>query len=177
LQPGRTDRTRHRLGHALPARLRVAVLPGPGARGKGTAQRDDGLTLMGRYVFKLADVGEGMAEAEITHWHVAAGDSIEEDQPLVDVSTDKTVVEIPAPVSGKVISIHGALGEKVAVGSELAVIETETEGSTVTATPSVAITPTTASTASKSGAQAAPAVRGRARKLGVDLQLVKGTGP
>ena len=62
-----------------------------------------------------------------------AGDSIEEDQPLVDVSTDKTVVEIPAPVSGKVISIRGALGEKVPVGSELAVIETQADISTVTA--------------------------------------------
>ena len=63
---------------------------------------------MSRYVFKLPDVGEGTAEAEIVAWHVAVGDRIEEDQPLVDVTTDKAIVEIPAPVSGTVVSIHGA---------------------------------------------------------------------
>jgi 2-oxoisovalerate dehydrogenase E2 component (dihydrolipoyl transacylase) len=79
---------------------------------------------MGRHVFKLPDVGEGIAEAEISQWHVAVGDRVEEDQPLLDVTTDKAIVEIPAPASGTVLSIHGAAGEKIAVGSELVVIET-----------------------------------------------------
>jgi len=78
---------------------------------------------MGRYVFKLPDVGEGTTEAEIAKWHVAVGDRIEEDQPLVDVTTDQAVVEIPAPVSGTVVSIYGAAGETVAVGSDLVELE------------------------------------------------------
>lgn len=85
---------------------------------------------MGRYVFKLPDVGEGTAEAEISAWHVAVGDRIEEDQPLVDVTTDKAIVEIPAPVSGTVISLHGTAGEMVAVGSDLVVLEVEGDGDT-----------------------------------------------
>ena len=80
---------------------------------------------MSRYVFKLPDVGEGTAEAELSKWHVAPGERVEEDQPLADVTTDKAIVEIPSPVSGTVVSIHGGVGEKVAVGSELVVIETE----------------------------------------------------
>jgi 2-oxoisovalerate dehydrogenase E2 component (dihydrolipoyl transacylase) len=68
-----------------------------------------------RYVFKLPDVGEGTAEAEISKWHVGQGDRIEEDQPLVDVTTDKAIVEIPSPVSGTVVSTRGAVGEKIAV--------------------------------------------------------------
>jgi 2-oxoisovalerate dehydrogenase E2 component (dihydrolipoyl transacylase) len=62
---------------------------------------------MGRYVFKLPDVGEGTAEAEIVVWHAAVGDQIEEDQPLVDVLTDKATVEMTAPVSGRIVSVHG----------------------------------------------------------------------
>lgn len=85
---------------------------------------------MGRYVFKLPDVGEGTAEAEISAWHVAIGDRIEEDQPLVDVTTDKAIVEIAAPVSGTVMSLHGTLGEMVAVGSDLVVLEIEGAGDT-----------------------------------------------
>src|SRR5436190_9067671 len=80
---------------------------------------------MSRYVFKLPDVGEGTAEAEIVQWHVAAGERVEEDQLLVEVTTEKAIVELPAPVAGTVVSIHGAVGDKIAVGSELVVIETE----------------------------------------------------
>src|SRR5580704_4778232 len=86
---------------------------------------------MGQYVFKLPDVGEGTAEAEIVAWHVAVGDMIEEDQPLVDVMTDKATVEMTTPVTGRVISLHGDLGEMAPVGSPLAVIEVEGEGSLV----------------------------------------------
>lgn len=83
---------------------------------------------MGRYVFKLPDVGEGTAEAEIVVWHAAVGDEIEEDQPLVDVLTDKATVEMTAPVSGRIVSVHGEPGEMAAVGSPLAVIEVEGPG-------------------------------------------------
>jgi 2-oxoisovalerate dehydrogenase E2 component (dihydrolipoyl transacylase) len=80
---------------------------------------------MGQFVFKLPDVGEGTAEAEIVAWHVKVGDLIEEDAPLVDVMTDKATVEMTTPVTGKVVALHGALGDMAPVGAPLAVIETE----------------------------------------------------
>ena len=80
---------------------------------------------MGQYVFKLPDVGEGTAEAEIVAWHVKVGDVIKEDAPLVDVMTDKATVEMTSPVAGKVISIHGEPGDMAAVGGPIAVFETE----------------------------------------------------
>jgi len=83
---------------------------------------------MGRYVFKLPDVGEGTAEAEIVAWHVKVGDEIHEDQNLVDVMTDKATVEMTSPVSGKVISLHGEPGEMAAVGAALVELEIEGEG-------------------------------------------------
>lgn len=86
---------------------------------------------MGRYVFKLPDVGEGTAEAEIVAWHVAPGDRVAEDQTLVDVMTDKATVEIPSPVAGTVLSLNGAPGAMLAVGSELVVLEVEGAGDQV----------------------------------------------
>jgi len=80
---------------------------------------------MGTYSFKLPDVGEGIAEAEIVAWHVAVGDVVEEDAPLADVMTDKATVELTSPVAGKVVNITGEAGEMVAIGSILAVFETE----------------------------------------------------
>src|ERR1700681_2761291 len=80
---------------------------------------------MGKHVFRLPDVGEGIAEAEIVAWHVAVGESIKEDQPLVDVMTEKATVEIGAPVSGKVVERNGEAGDMVPVGTELVVIATE----------------------------------------------------
>ena len=71
------------------------------------------------YLFKLPDLGEGAAEAEIAAWHVAVGDTVAEDQPLVDVLTDKATIEIPSPVAGTVVSLYGEPGEKRAVGSDL----------------------------------------------------------
>jgi 2-oxoisovalerate dehydrogenase E2 component (dihydrolipoyl transacylase) len=79
---------------------------------------------MGQYVFKLPDVGEGTAEAEIVAWHVRVGETIAEDAPLVDVMTDKATVEMTSPVSGKVIALNGEPGEMAAVGSAIAVLET-----------------------------------------------------
>jgi 2-oxoisovalerate dehydrogenase E2 component (dihydrolipoyl transacylase) len=83
---------------------------------------------MGRFVFKLPDVGEGTAEAEIVAWHVAVGDTINEDQHLVDVMTDKATVEMTSPVSGKVISLHGEPGSMAPVGAPIVIFEVEGEG-------------------------------------------------
>lgn len=83
---------------------------------------------MGRIAFRLPDIGEGIATAEVTAWHVKIGEVVEEDAPLVDVMTDKATVEIPAPVRGRVMALHAAPGETVAVGAELLVFETEGDG-------------------------------------------------
>src|SRR3954463_14237628 len=79
---------------------------------------------MARYEFKLPDIGEGIAEAEIVAWHVKIGDEIAEDQQLADLMTDKATVEMESPVAGKVIELAGDVGDQVAIGSVLAVIET-----------------------------------------------------
>ncbi|MGI9325681.1 MAG: dihydrolipoamide acetyltransferase family protein [Pseudomonadales bacterium] len=76
---------------------------------------------MSEFVFKLPDLGEGTVEAEIVEWHVQAGDSVQEDQVIVDVMTDKANVEVPAPVTGTVVRTAGQPGDLVAVGSELIV--------------------------------------------------------
>jgi 2-oxoisovalerate dehydrogenase E2 component (dihydrolipoyl transacylase) len=79
---------------------------------------------MSQFVFKMPDLGEGTVEAEIIAWHTAPGATVTEDQIIVEVMTDKAAVEVPAPVSGKVVSITGAPGDKVAVGAPLIVFET-----------------------------------------------------
>jgi 2-oxoisovalerate dehydrogenase E2 component (dihydrolipoyl transacylase) len=135
---------------------------------------------MGRFVFKLPDVGEGVAEAEIVKWHAAIGDDIGEEQPLVDIMTDKATVEIVSPVSGRIISRNGDVGSKLAVGSEFVVFEAE-GGETVaplpTAAPIAKQVPPSATPKSKGKAQAPPAVRARATALSIDLFSVTGTGP
>ncbi len=83
---------------------------------------------MSRYVFKLPDLGEGTVEAEIVGWHVKPGDTVAEDDVIVEVMTEKAAVEVPAPVSGRVISTTGAPGEMVPVGAELIVLETDAAG-------------------------------------------------
>jgi 2-oxoisovalerate dehydrogenase E2 component (dihydrolipoyl transacylase) len=83
---------------------------------------------MGRYVFKLPDVGEGTAEAEIVAWHVAVGDHVHEDQNLVDVMTDKATVEMTSPVSGVVVSLNGNPGDMAAVGAPLVELDVEGAG-------------------------------------------------
>ena len=150
---------------------------------------------MGRHLFKLPDVGEGVAEAEIVAWHVEAGDSIETDQPLVDVMTDKATVEITSPVSGRVISLEFEAGALAAIGSVLAVMEVEgaTDDGSVRLAPSpppsqgqpspseapVPAAPAPAREAPPVGMRplASPAVRRRAAELGIDLARVAGTGP
>jgi 2-oxoisovalerate dehydrogenase E2 component (dihydrolipoyl transacylase) len=83
---------------------------------------------MGRFVFKLPDVGEGTAEAEIVAWHVKVGDLVAEDAPLVDVMTEKATVEMTSPVAGKVVETRGAPGDMAAVGGPIAVFEVEGAG-------------------------------------------------
>lgn len=83
---------------------------------------------MGLYLFRLPDVGEGVAEAEIGAWHVKAGDAIHEDQPLVDVMTDKASVEITSPVTGQILAVHGAVGDFMPVGGTIVEIEVEGAG-------------------------------------------------
>jgi 2-oxoisovalerate dehydrogenase E2 component (dihydrolipoyl transacylase) len=83
---------------------------------------------MARFSFRLPDIGEGIAEAEIVAWHVKVGDRIEEDAQLADMMTDKATVEMESPVSGIVVELAGEVGDMVAIGSTLAVIEVDSEG-------------------------------------------------
>ena len=165
---------------------------------------------MGRYVFKLPDVGEGTAEAELVGWHVKVGDKVAEDQIVADVMTDKATVEITSPVAGKVIALHGEPGTQMAVGGPLVSFQVEGKGNVAAAAaPSVAsgdtsprgvgtaaLTPAPKSPAAGGSTReageggqtrtlsdrnqrplASPAVRQRARDLGVELQFVPGSGP
>ena len=83
---------------------------------------------MAKFIFKMPDVGEGVAEAEVVEWHVKIGDRVEEDQHIVDVMTDKATIDIESPVSGVVTTLAGEVGDVVAIGAMLLVIETEGEG-------------------------------------------------
>ena len=80
---------------------------------------------MSRYVFKMPDLGEGTVSAEVVAWHVKPGDLVQEDQVMCEVMTEKAAVEMPAPVTGRIISIAGQPGDMVAVGSDLVVFETD----------------------------------------------------
>ena len=134
---------------------------------------------MGRFIFKLPDVGEGVAEAEIVKWHAAVGDEIGEEQPLVDIMTDKATVEIVSPVSGRIVSRNGEEGSKLAVGSEFVVFEIEGGEAAPAPAPAAPKAETIASVshAATGTALASPAVRERAKAMGVDLATVAGTGP
>jgi 2-oxoisovalerate dehydrogenase E2 component (dihydrolipoyl transacylase) len=84
---------------------------------------------MSRFTFRLPDIGEGIAEAEIVAWHVAVGDLVSEDGRLADVMTDKATVEMESPVTGRVVEVAGEVGDRIAIGSPLVVIELdEVEG-------------------------------------------------
>ena len=80
---------------------------------------------MAIYQFKLPDIGEGIAEAEVVAWHVKVGDRVEEDQQLADMMTDKATVEMESPVAGTVTKLAGEVGDQIAIGSVLVEIETE----------------------------------------------------
>ena len=80
---------------------------------------------MGKFVFRLPDIGEGIAEAEIVAWHVKPGDTVAEDGRLADLMTDKATVEMESPAAGKVLEIAGEVGDVIAIGSPLVVLETD----------------------------------------------------
>jgi 2-oxoisovalerate dehydrogenase E2 component (dihydrolipoyl transacylase) len=82
---------------------------------------------MARYEFKLPDIGEGIAEAEIVAWHVKVGDMVEEDQQIADMMTDKATVEMESPVAGRIVQLAGEVGDQIPIGSVLVVFETEAE--------------------------------------------------
>jgi 2-oxoisovalerate dehydrogenase E2 component (dihydrolipoyl transacylase) len=90
---------------------------------------------MARYEFKLPDIGEGIAEAEIVAWHVKVGDQVAEDQQLADMMTDKATVEMESPVAGKVLEVAGEVGDMIPIGSVLVVLETEGEAAEAAPTP------------------------------------------
>ena len=91
---------------------------------------------MARFTFNLPDIGEGIAEAEIVAWHVRVGDRVEEDSPLADMMTDKATVEMESPVAGVVAWVAGEVGDVIAIGGPLVVVETEGEGEALS-TPGV----------------------------------------
>ncbi len=129
---------------------------------------------MSRYSFKLPDLGEGTVDAEIVTWRVKPGDVVTEDDALVEVMTEKATVEVPAPVGGRVVSVSGAPGDRVTVGSELAVFETDAAAHS--AAP--AVQPQERDVEPRSGrVLTSPAIRRRAREAGVDLNEVAGSGP
>lgn len=127
---------------------------------------------MSRVIFKVPDLGEGTIGAEIIAWHIAPGDLVQEDQALVELMTEKATVEVPSPVSGRVISRRGEPGETVAVGAELVVFETEAGTAPGAPEPEVAPAAPTAV-----GTKASPATRRRAREAGIDLGSIRGSGP
>lgn len=135
--------------------------------------------------FTLPDLGEGLQEAEIVAWHVAAGDHVVADQPLVSVETEKAVVEIPSPQSGRIAKLLAQPGEIVKIGGplvEFEEIETPDTGTVVGKIQAAAPAARKAEAetepkAASARVKAAPAVRALARKKGVDLGVVAGTGP
>ena len=121
------------------------------------------------YEFKLPDLGEGLTEGEIARWLVAEGDEVAEDQPLVEIQTDKTTVEIPSPAAGKVAQILVEEGKVVPVGTVLVVIGAD--GVVQQERPAAA------AAAAETKVRATPLVRKLAQELGVELESIQGTGP
>lgn len=157
---------------------------------------------MDRYVMRMPDLGEGTVSAEVIEWKVRVGEEVAEDAPLVEMSTDKAVVEVPVPVSGRVVSLTGEPGDEIAVGAELAVFDTgigaeatdpvraddapasppeaTAAATSVAASATASAAGTGASTATLGTpirALASPVVRRKARDLGLDLTTITGTGP
>jgi 2-oxoisovalerate dehydrogenase E2 component (dihydrolipoyl transacylase) len=156
------------------------------------------------HVVKVPDIGEGIAEVELVEWYVQPGDTINADQTVADLMTDKATVEVPSPISGRVISLGGKAGDKLAVGAELIRLEAEGAGSvgagkaaaSAAATTASSTTPAakpvaapltpsaTTSTKSETVAPssvdkplASPSVRRHARELQIELSRVRGSGP
>jgi 2-oxoisovalerate dehydrogenase E2 component (dihydrolipoyl transacylase) len=136
---------------------------------------------MTNYVFKLPDIGEGIAEAELVQWYVKPGDVVAEDQPLADVMTDKATVELTAPVSGTIVAIHGEVGQLRQIGSALVEFALEGEAPAepeAESAPAPSPTePLPATEPSATRPKASPLVRRLAKQAGVQLEDVKGSGP
>jgi 2-oxoisovalerate dehydrogenase E2 component (dihydrolipoyl transacylase) len=155
---------------------------------------------MSRYVFKMPDLGEGTVSAEVVAWHVKPGDLVQEDQVMCEVMTEKAAVEMPSPVTGRIISVNGQPGDMVAVGSELVVFDTDATSAASGDAPAArapapppaapltpppaaakaaAPTPDSNGTGTHKAARvmASPASRRRAAEAGLDLATVAGTGP
>jgi pyruvate dehydrogenase E2 component (dihydrolipoamide acetyltransferase) len=124
--------------------------------------------------FKLPDLGEGLTEGEVARWIVAEGQEIREDDPLVEIQTDKATVEIPSPYGGTVLKILVAEGEVAPVGAELVLIGDAGEPEPLPSSDTSSREPTAPAPAR---VQATPVVRRIAQELGVDLAAVAGTGP
>ncbi len=135
--------------------------------------------------FNLPDLGEGLQDAEIVTWHVGAGDHVVADQPLVSVETDKAVVEIPSPQSGRIARCFAEPGDIVKIGSPLVEFETGVQADSGTVVGAIApekpkpaaAKPPTAAPPGTARVKATPAVRALARRLGVDLPHVAASGP
>lgn len=138
---------------------------------------------MARFEFRLPDIGEGLAEAEVAKWLVSVGDRVSEDQAVVEMMTDKATVELPAPGAGVVVEQLVAEGDVVKTGAILYILETEARIGGAAAHAPAAEThessPASSVTAVTQGGAvlAPPAVRKLAREMGVDLASVKGSGP
>lgn len=135
---------------------------------------------MAKFEFRLPDIGEGLAEAEVAKWLVSVGDHVTEDQPVVEMMTDKASVELPAPGSGVIVERKAAEGDVVKTGSVLYVLETEAHITIARHGPAeapAAASRADAPAAEPAGVLAPPAVRKLAREMGVDLGIVKGSGP
>ncbi len=129
--------------------------------------------------FKFPDVGEGITEGNIVKWHVKEGDYVKADQTLVEIETEKAIVEIPSPVEGTILKLNGKVGDTIPVGMVIVVIGERGEKTTTKEIPkqagkvvskSVPVTQTT-------GVLATPAIRKLAAEMGVDLSKINGTGP
>ena len=127
--------------------------------------------------FKLPDLGEGLAEAEILAWHVKPGDHVVVDQPMVSVETAKAVVEVPVPFSGTVIALHGAVGEVVATGAPLIDVDSGTVVGSMPGTSEHELIETAtiggARMRDDARARAVPVARALAKHLGVDLAALR----
>ena len=140
--------------------------------------------------FNLPDLGEGLQEAEIVRWHVAVGDQVAIDQPMVAMETAKAVVEVPSPYAGTITALHGKPGDTIATGAPLVDFRLESDAAATTTTSAGGVVghmPTSdeeireaplrrSASGSSTRTRAVPAARDLARRLGLDIATVAGTG-
>src|SRR5438067_4231476 len=160
---------------------RSAASSRPPGKPVNSAEPDRNLSMR---QFLFPDLGEGLEEAEIVGWHVNEGDHVVVDQPLVSVETDKAVVEVPSPQSGRIARLFGAKGDLVKVGAPLVEFDEGPAADTGTVVgeidrgePATSEARTPAAAPAGRPLQVLPAIRALARKLDVDLNLVQATGP